>query len=63
MRTPVKTIRLITNSVAIEIATRWTRNSSTAVTGRRRAPPRAGGPAPQFQDVPLMRIRPSGTAL
>ena len=29
MRTPVKTIMLMTNRVTIEIAARWTRNSST----------------------------------
>src|SRR6185295_6037612 len=43
-RTPVNTIRLITNSVAIESAARWIRNSST---GRHRAAPRpAGGGRP-----------------
>ena len=53
MRTPVKTIMLITNKVTTEIAARRTRKSNTAD---------AGLPA-QFQEVPLIRIRPSGTAL
>jgi hypothetical protein len=48
IRTPVKTIRLITNRVTIEIATRRIRKSSTGTR--------------QFQATPLMRIRPSGTA-
>src|SRR5262249_54714913 len=34
MRTPVKTIRLMTKSVTTEIAARWTRNSSNSVPAR-----------------------------
>src|SRR5712691_9453225 len=34
MRTPVKTIRLMTNRVTTEMAARWTRNSSNSVPGR-----------------------------
>jgi hypothetical protein len=48
----MKTIMLITISVTTEIASRRTRNSTTA-----------GALAGQFQDVPFTRMRPSGTAL
>jgi hypothetical protein len=47
----VKTTTLITNKVTIEITTLRIRNSSTVAL------------AAQFHDVPLTRMRPSGTPL
>ena len=53
MRTPVKTTMLMTKRVTTEIAARLDQK----VEHRRRRLPG------QFQDVPLIRIRPSGTPL
>jgi hypothetical protein len=52
----------MTARVTAEMARRWIRYSSTAVSGGRRRT-HAGGPCRYCQVTPLMRISPSGTAL